>query len=238
MIDTNRTQRPFAPWATYAEAMAPTSSAGVLLSSILFHQVVLNDGFGPNDLASLNDEKNKEGAIWDAVQAAISLFTPSLQDGRFPTYARPFGGGPLQAIPERHWEIDDPLARFATSAYAFGSPFDPEASPTHWIFADHSVEKAIFDLHRGEVSGVEVNVDKEPHDQCDGYAERPETVHYDISGRGFLRRREVEALVGLKKSAIYAKIEQGRFPPSEKIGQGRAAGWRRADIEKWLEGGE
>ncbi|KZX87827.1 hypothetical protein A3726_33990 [Erythrobacter sp. HI0037] len=54
-------------------------------------------------------------------------------------------------------------------------------------------------------------------------------------GKAFLRRREVERVTGLKKSVIYDRIREGRFPKSEPIGQGRAVGWRLGDIEKWLD---
>lgn len=49
-----------------------------------------------------------------------------------------------------------------------------------------------------------------------------------------LRRREVEALIGLSRSSIYAMIAEGTFPKPIKLGK-RAVGWRESDLQAWLE---
>jgi prophage regulatory protein len=55
-----------------------------------------------------------------------------------------------------------------------------------------------------------------------------------------IRRREVEARVGLSRSTIYAKLNGSRpgeldptFPRPIKIGA-RAIGWLEDEIESWL----
>lgn len=48
-----------------------------------------------------------------------------------------------------------------------------------------------------------------------------------------LRRREVEAITGFSRSAIYRKITQGTFPRPVKIGS-TAVRWRLSDIENWV----
>ena len=48
------------------------------------------------------------------------------------------------------------------------------------------------------------------------------------------RLPQVCALIGLRRSAIYAAIARGEFPQPLKIGK-RASAWRRSDIEAWLE---
>lgn len=48
-----------------------------------------------------------------------------------------------------------------------------------------------------------------------------------------LRRREVERLVGLSRSTIYALMRQGRFPLPVRLGA-RAVAWRRGDLDDWL----
>lgn len=224
-----------APWTIYASERQPTSSVGTLLSIALLHQVILNDGFGPDDIAGLAEPTLAGARVRDAVESAIALFMPPLQDGRFITHARPVGGGALRTIPASHWELDDPTHRFALSAYAFDRPFDSDAEPTHWIFADQSVEQAIYDLHRSRDGGfVHSGGDAEGVPSSVTHAST-KVDRYDITDKGFLRRPQVEALVGLKKSAIYQRIEEGSFPASQPIGGGRATGWRRADIEKWLD---
>lgn len=48
----------------------------------------------------------------------------------------------------------------------------------------------------------------------------------------FLRLRSVTELTGLSRSAIYALVHGGHFPPPVRIGR-RAVGWREADIAAW-----
>ncbi len=58
-----------------------------------------------------------------------------------------------------------------------------------------------------------------------------------------IRRRELEALIGLKTSAIYAKLKPNpkrpqefdpTFPRPVKLGV-RAVGWRLAEVEAWID---
>ena len=48
-----------------------------------------------------------------------------------------------------------------------------------------------------------------------------------------IRRREVEARIGLACSTIYAMMADDKFPRPLKIGR-RAVGWIEEDIDKWL----
>lgn len=48
-----------------------------------------------------------------------------------------------------------------------------------------------------------------------------------------IRRKELEARIGLACSTIYAMMSEGRFPRPIKIGR-RAVGWRASDVEEWL----
>lgn len=49
-----------------------------------------------------------------------------------------------------------------------------------------------------------------------------------------LRRGQVELEVGLKRSTIYQRMQEGTFPRSIRLGE-RAVGWRASDIEHFLE---
>lgn len=53
------------------------------------------------------------------------------------------------------------------------------------------------------------------------------------NGNRFVRMRELTTLVGLSKSEIYRRIDQGRFPPGEKISI-RVTVWSLEKIDKWL----
>ena len=48
----------------------------------------------------------------------------------------------------------------------------------------------------------------------------------------FLRRREVEAVTGLKHSAIYKRISAGRFPRPVRL-DGQAVAWLESEIQQW-----
>ncbi|MEJ2229236.1 MAG: AlpA family phage regulatory protein [Alphaproteobacteria bacterium] len=44
--------------------------------------------------------------------------------------------------------------------------------------------------------------------------------------------QDVVARIGLKRSTIYAKIQQGSFPRPVKIG--RATLWRASELDAWI----
>ena len=48
-----------------------------------------------------------------------------------------------------------------------------------------------------------------------------------------LRLSEVQCLVGLKKTAIYSRVNAGLFPEPIKLGE-RCVRWRVEDIDRWL----
>jgi len=52
-----------------------------------------------------------------------------------------------------------------------------------------------------------------------------------------LRRREVLRLTGLPSTTLWRRVRDGHFPEPIRLGgpNTRAVGWRRSDIEAWLE---
>jgi prophage regulatory protein len=48
-----------------------------------------------------------------------------------------------------------------------------------------------------------------------------------------LRRRAVEAMTGLSRSTIYARMKIGTFPTAIRLG-GRSVGWLAEEIEEWI----
>ena len=48
-----------------------------------------------------------------------------------------------------------------------------------------------------------------------------------------IRRRAVEASVGLSRSTIYLRISKGTFPKPVSLG-GRSVGWLQAEIDDWI----
>jgi prophage regulatory protein len=49
-----------------------------------------------------------------------------------------------------------------------------------------------------------------------------------------LRLPEVMERVGLKRSAIYQRMSEGRFPKSRSLGP-KCAVWIEAEIDEWIE---
>lgn len=48
-----------------------------------------------------------------------------------------------------------------------------------------------------------------------------------------LRRPQVEQLVGLSRSTLYAMMAENTFPQPVKLSK-RAVGWRESDVREWL----
>ena len=47
------------------------------------------------------------------------------------------------------------------------------------------------------------------------------------------RRPQVERMVGLSRSTLYAMMAEGTFPQPVRLGR-RAVGWRAADLSAWI----
>lgn len=60
------------------------------------------------------------------------------------------------------------------------------------------------------------------------------TIQQAQSDKALARRRQVESLVQLSRSSIYAAVKAGTFPAPYRIGA-RAVAWRVSEIEQWLE---
>ena len=54
-----------------------------------------------------------------------------------------------------------------------------------------------------------------------------------VQNERFLRIKEVERRVGLKKSSIYALIKAGKFPSQIKLSE-RSSGWTDSSISSWI----
>jgi len=49
-----------------------------------------------------------------------------------------------------------------------------------------------------------------------------------------LRRKDVEARTGLKRSKLYALMTEGTFPAQVKLGVGSTVAWVESDVEEWI----
>jgi len=51
-----------------------------------------------------------------------------------------------------------------------------------------------------------------------------------------LRRTEVERRVGLKRSAIYERMDRGTFPRAIKDDESPTVWWLESEIDAWIQG--
>jgi prophage regulatory protein len=49
-----------------------------------------------------------------------------------------------------------------------------------------------------------------------------------------LRLKQVAEMVGLGRSSIYRKIQEGTFPSPIKLGGARASGWLSTEVVAWI----
>lgn len=61
-----------------------------------------------------------------------------------------------------------------------------------------------------------------------------QAIRQTQSDKALARRRQVEQLVQLSRSTIYAAVKAGTFPAPVRIGA-RAVAWRISEVEQWLE---
>lgn len=50
-----------------------------------------------------------------------------------------------------------------------------------------------------------------------------------------LRRKQVEARTGLKRTAILDRVKAGNFPKSINLGSDRAIGWIESEVDDWIQ---
>lgn len=56
--------------------------------------------------------------------------------------------------------------------------------------------------------------------------------------KGIIRPSELTELLGLSRTTIWRRVRSGQLPPPVRLGGpgSRAVGWKRTEIEKWIQG--
>ena len=213
-----------APWSPYLEPFFPRSNGRVLLGELLTNYTLLSEGIGPAQIAAAFIEND----AWtcDFVVGATRLLGRQLLEGRFTSFARPIGGGPVVSLDADRWELDEFTWRFATCALDLRHPFDALAEPTHRIFV---AEEDVDTIYAACVPDYAKPARRTSPIQRDDTVAAVETLALEP----LLRLPEVERLVGIKSSTIYSRIKTGTFPPPEKNGS-RISVWRESEIREWL----
>ena len=60
------------------------------------------------------------------------------------------------------------------------------------------------------------------------------SISADTQGAVFLRMPSILRMTGLGRSTIYRLMAERKFPSPVKLA-GRAIGWRRTDLDRWIE---
>jgi predicted DNA-binding transcriptional regulator AlpA len=66
------------------------------------------------------------------------------------------------------------------------------------------------------------------------HANRRELGLRTVSDPAFLRMGDVIRITALSRATLYRRIAGGKFPPPVHLG-GRACGWSRAALQKWID---
>ena len=230
-MDTEKSTAAGAPWAPYLIESHPTSFGRVLLAELLTTFAALEWGYSPEEIAQAFS-RPADDPTRVQIAHAIKLLGATLLEGRFTGTARAFGGGEPIALHPSTWELDDFVLRFATSAINPSYPFDPEAPPTHWIFVQREDLEALFEM----LCGPAAKTMRTATASTSTAAPMLVTIErFDGPPilEGLMKLEAVELLVGLKKSTIYKRIEQNRFPAPIRNGP-RLSGWRVGEVREWL----
>lgn len=104
----------------------------------------------PFDQAQSLDEAALETRqfLVDDFNEAMFLVGREAEAGHILTGARAKSGGPLVELDKGVWGIDDFWPRLSQSAMDINSPYDFEATPTHWIFVEDNSMGWMIDNER------------------------------------------------------------------------------------------
>lgn len=84
------------------------------------------------------------------------------------------------------------------------------------------------------VTKAKVSHDRQVNPEFAAHLASQLTIAVVPSHERFLSLKEVEAIVGLKRSAIYERIKSGEFPAQLKLSH-RSARWSAIEIERWMQ---
>ncbi|WP_375381535.1 helix-turn-helix transcriptional regulator [uncultured Sphingomonas sp.] len=245
MMEIARLLPPSSPWEIY-EAGDPfrfRSKDHMLLSEAVLLYVGLVFGQDGAEIAEAfttgeptGFDRNNRGEA----PALISVLHDLLVTGRLRSFIRPFGGGAPRLLHTNEWEMDDPLARFAWSGMNPAAPYDPDATPTHWILVPRNEVDEILERAGGRAvfRDAAVPLDRPARQPLTAHGNGPEIVttapeRPPLPVGDLLRRDKVLERTGMSKSTLYQKIEEKRFPAPVTLGT-RMSRWREEDVADWL----
>lgn len=236
------------PWQVYRQRRLTRSAGRTLLSEAFSDYMALFDGMGPSEIAAAFD-RNGDADDRELIEREIHFLTGIFVEGRIKTFSRLAGGSEPAELPTSTWELDDAVPRFATAALNLNHPHNTAAPSTHWIFVDTSQWDAAMEGLRHsrlptseEWDSAEPGPNEPPPITVVNANGEPGQAANDATGQSapelwrneIMTREAVIKATGLKRSTIYAKIAAGTFPRQIAI-HGSRTGWRRGQVQDWLD---
>ena len=245
------------PWLPYASSDAVVSQGRRTLVSAFGDLVRCQACFEPYELVEIfaaPEDQGENDACRHLVREDAVFLTQRFVSGSIATFARPVGGGEIVSLPAEHWEIDDPLPRFATGLFNVDDWANPHAAATHRIFVDAiAFEECLAGLKPlGPLKERELEEVLDPRLRAarqiaarEVEAVLPSSIERDqwdasVGGSRSLKlgdelptREEVEAVVRFGRQSIYNRMEDDSFPHPIKLGT--LSRWKRSEVLAWLE---
>jgi len=70
--------------------------------------------------------------------------------------------------------------------------------------------------------------------QLEHHVDRRELSPQTVDTPAFFRMADVIRITALSRATVYRRIAEGKFPPPVHLG-GRACGWPRAALQRWID---
>lgn len=242
------------PWTPYLDRVWITSHGRVALVSAFADLIQFRSGFQSHELPDIFEAPDDDGendACRDLVRINAEILTETFILGEIDTFARPLSGGEVTPIFSEHWEIDDPLPRFASGIFNRDEWAHQTAPPTHRIFLDsQQFDRWLAALKSpGLLSRREVEAILDPQVRAVRSAAAAIVSNDDVaiasdnggplatvdqSGLGpvLLKWQEVAELTSQSRSSIYTKTKSGQFPKQVKLGS--SARWKKSEVLSWI----
>lgn len=242
------------PWSPYEGRNSIFSMGRKALTAAFADVVRTRAGFLPQELPEIfaaPEDDGENDAARDLVQLDAEHMARAFAIGRLDTFGRPLGGGEVMRISAGHWELDDPLPRFATGAFNLERWWEASADPTHRIFVDtkqfdrwlvslqplgpltNRQVEAIVDPQKRAARALtnEATVDKSSRATLDEDQRQPSQ---DPPGVGpvLMTLNEVCDLTRRSPSTIYADMGKGIFPEPVKLGA--SSRWVKTEVLAWI----
>lgn len=242
------------PWSVY-KGRSGAASAGRIALEIAFARFVqARINFAPHELPEIMTHHHDDGEndiARDMVVIQSEWMVDAFVNGALDTFVRPIGGGEIAKLGAEKWEIDDPIARFATGFMNLRLWTEMQADPTHRIFLneqqftkwmrqlqrpEHLTHEQIERIGDPSYSAPPPQTDVQQGEggptECTVFEKPPPPQALAGVGPRLLDLKQVQEKVPYGRTSIYNRVREGTFPDWLVVG-GRSF-WREDEIDRWI----